>query len=54
MVKCPYFGFEGSFKLLKAWKFRFYSIKMLACPGCDSTKVSRRGKEDEDNEATDA
>ncbi len=36
MVKCPYCGYEGEFKLLKSWKFRFYDVKMLSCPHCGS------------------
>ena len=35
VVKCPYCGFEGDFKALKAWKFRFYNVKRLSCPKCD-------------------
>jgi len=34
MVKCPYCNFEGEFKVLKTWKFRFYDVKMLECPSC--------------------
>jgi DNA-directed RNA polymerase subunit RPC12/RpoP len=34
MVKCPYCGFEGEFKLLKTWKFRFYDVRRLRCPRC--------------------
>ena len=34
MVKCPYCGYEGELGLLKTWKFRFYSVKMLECPKC--------------------
>jgi len=33
-VKCPYCGFEGRFKALKTWKFRFYDVEMLECPNC--------------------
>ena len=32
MVKCPYCGFEGEFKLLKTWRFGFYDVSMLKCP----------------------
>jgi len=34
VVKCPYRGFEGDFKALKTWKFRFYDVKLLECPKC--------------------
>jgi DNA-directed RNA polymerase subunit RPC12/RpoP len=34
VVKCPYCGFEGEFKTLKTWKFRFYDVEMLECPNC--------------------
>jgi uncharacterized Zn finger protein len=34
LVKCPYCGYEGEFKLLKTWKFRFYEVKRLECPKC--------------------
>jgi Zn-finger nucleic acid-binding protein len=35
MIKCPYCGFEGSFELLKTWKFRSYNVEMSRCPKCD-------------------
>lgn len=34
MVKCPYCGFEGEFKTLKTWKFRFYDVEMFECSSC--------------------
>jgi DNA-directed RNA polymerase subunit RPC12/RpoP len=34
VVKCPYCGFEGEFKLIKTWKFRFYDVRRLRCPKC--------------------
>jgi uncharacterized Zn finger protein len=34
VVKCPYCGFEGEFKLLKTWRFRFYDVKRVQCPKC--------------------
>jgi len=34
VVKCPYCGFEGGFKLLKTWRFGFYDVSMLECPKC--------------------
>jgi len=35
MVKCPYCGYEGEFKLIKNWRFRFYDVKRLECPKCN-------------------
>ena len=34
MVRCPYCNFEGEFKVLKTWKFRFYNVTRLRCPNC--------------------
>jgi hypothetical protein len=34
VLKCPYCGFEGEFKPLKTWRFRFYDVGMLECPKC--------------------
>ncbi len=34
MVKCPYCGFDGEFRLLKSWRFGFYEVKRLECPRC--------------------
>ena len=47
MVKCPYRGFEGGFKPLKAC--RFYDVKRFQCPKCNGMfnyyyGVSPRGK----------
>lgn len=36
VVKCPYCGYEEEFRFLRAWKFRFYDVKMLECPNCKS------------------
>ena len=35
VFKCPYCGYEGEFRLLRTWKFRFYDVKMLKCLGCE-------------------
>ena len=35
MVKCPFCNYEGEFKLLKQWKFRFYDVKMFQCLKCN-------------------
>ena len=48
-IKCPHCGFEGRFKVLKTWRFRFYDVKMLLCPKCMGMfnhyyGISSRGK----------
>jgi len=52
MVKCPNCGFEGEFETLRLWKFRFYEVRRLVCPGCKGlfnhyVGVSPRGKRSE-------
>jgi hypothetical protein len=32
VVKCPYCGYEGEFKVHKVWRFRFYEVERLECP----------------------
>lgn len=34
MVKCPFCEYEGGFKRIKTWKFRFYTVEMLECLRC--------------------
>ena len=34
MVRCPYCGYEGEFRVLKTWRFRFYSVSMMECLRC--------------------
>jgi uncharacterized Zn-finger protein len=34
LVKCPYCGYEGEFRVHKTWRFRFYEVERLECPGC--------------------
>jgi transposase len=34
LAKCPYCGYEGEFKVHETWRFRFYEVKRLECPGC--------------------
>jgi uncharacterized C2H2 Zn-finger protein len=34
VVKCPYCGYEGEFKIHKTWRFRFYEVERLECPRC--------------------
>ena len=34
MVKCPYCGFDGEFRLLKTWRYRRWSAYFYECPQC--------------------
>jgi DNA-directed RNA polymerase subunit RPC12/RpoP len=34
VVMCPYCGFEGEFKLLKTWKYRWWNVYLYECPKC--------------------
>ena len=34
VVKCPYCGYEGEFKLLKTWKYRWWNVYLYECPRC--------------------
>jgi uncharacterized Zn finger protein len=34
MVKCPYCGYEGEFKLLKTWKYSKWDVYFYECPIC--------------------
>jgi DNA-directed RNA polymerase subunit RPC12/RpoP len=34
VVKCPYCGFEGEFKLLKTWRYRWWNVYLYECPKC--------------------
>ena len=52
MAKCPYCGYGGELKLLKAWKFMFYEVERLECPRCQGVfnhykGVSPTGKKSE-------
>lgn len=52
LPRCPHCGYEGNFELLKTWKFRFYDVKMLACPNCNGVfnyyyGVSPKGRRSE-------
>ena len=33
-LKCPYCGFEGEFKLLKTWRYRWWDVYLYECPKC--------------------
>jgi len=35
MVKCPYCGYEGDFKLLKTWKYKWWDVYLYECPRCE-------------------
>ena len=43
MVKCPYCGFEGEFKVERSWRFRFYEVRRLSCPRCGGVFNHYRG-----------
>ena len=52
MVKFPYCGYEGEFRALKTWRFRFYNVSRMECPRCHSVfnyyrGVSPKGKRSE-------
>ena len=34
MVKCPYCGYEGEFKLIKTWKYSWWGVFLYECPKC--------------------
>jgi DNA-directed RNA polymerase subunit RPC12/RpoP len=36
VVKCPYCGFEGEFKPLKTWRYKWWNVYFYECPKCDS------------------
>jgi hypothetical protein len=36
VVNCPYCGFEGEFKLLKIWKYRWWDVRFSECPKCNA------------------
>jgi uncharacterized Zn finger protein len=43
LVKCPYCGYEGEFRVLKTWRFRFYNVSMMECPRCHGVFNYYRG-----------
>ena len=52
MVKCPYCGYEGEFRVLKTWRFRFYNVSRMECLRCQGVfnyyqGVSPKGKRSE-------
>ena len=34
VVKCPYCGFEGEFKPLKTWRYRWWNVYFYECSRC--------------------
>jgi len=32
VVRCPYCGFEGGFKLIKTWRYRVWDVYCYECP----------------------
>jgi hypothetical protein len=35
LAKCPYCGYEGEFKLLKTWRYRWWEVYFYECPKCN-------------------
>jgi hypothetical protein len=36
MVKCPYCGYEGEFKLLKTWRYRWWDVYFYESSKCNN------------------
>jgi hypothetical protein len=36
VVNCPCCGFEGEFKLLKIWRYRWWNVRFSECPRCNA------------------
>jgi transposase-like protein len=34
-IRCPYCGFENSFKLLKTWRYKGWNFYYYECPKCN-------------------
>lgn len=34
VVRCPYCGFEGKYKLLKTWRYSWWNVYFYECPNC--------------------
>jgi len=52
VVRCPYCGYGGEFRLVKTWRFGFYGVRMLECPRCGGSfnhyvGVTSRGRHSE-------
>ena len=35
MVRCPYCGYEGEFKLLETWRYRWWDVYFYECLKCN-------------------
>lgn len=34
MVKCLHCGYEGKFKLIRTWRYRWWDAYLYQCPNC--------------------
>jgi uncharacterized Zn finger protein len=34
VVKCPYCGYEGEFKLIKTWRYKWWDAYFYECLNC--------------------
>jgi len=34
VVRCPYCDFEGEFKLIKTWRYRWWDVYFYECSRC--------------------
>ena len=34
MIKCPYYGYEGDFKFLKTWRYRWWNVYFYEYSQC--------------------
>jgi hypothetical protein len=46
VVKCPYCGYEGEFKLIKTWRYRWWNVYFYARPKCSAHFASYVDSED--------
>jgi hypothetical protein len=35
LAKCPYCGYEGDFKLLETWRYRWWDVYFYEWPKCN-------------------
>lgn len=33
-MRCPFCGYGDDFKVIKEWRFRFYTVRRAECPKC--------------------
>ena len=50
MVRCPYCGYEGEFRVLKTWRFRFYNVSRMECLRCHGVFQLLPGREPQGEE----